>query len=155
MWQQVAPADSKAPISLVLRLRYVSPVEAANQQLDVWLKHFYPSWLDLFLNISRNSKKELNDIRFEFMPRRGTWRACCGRQWGGRSGDNGLWSLVPADTAEGVSQELVSAGLVDGRDLVIGRSPPAPHWFGFALWPCFFVFSCCKFAENSRWASNQ
>lgn len=110
----------------------------------------------LFLD-SRNSRKELNDIRFEFTPGRGKTPACMGiivffffcdicshcrsmwcvcavlQRWSSWQyllqclmrlplAENHVCLVIPSpDTADGVSQELFSAGLVNGHDVVVGN----------------------------------
>lgn len=99
----------------------------------------------LLVSAFRNSRKELNDIRFEFTPGRGKslglmdlnvlfsllecshiqyTHVCsgsvCKDEWQVEYWPNLCYVILSQDTADGVSQELFSAGLVNGHDVVVG-----------------------------------
>jgi serine/threonine-protein kinase OSR1/STK39 len=71
--------------------------------------------INLVLRI-RNAKKELNDIRFEFTIDKGLHFF---HFFSIQYSLFGLFFLSIPDTAEGIAQELISAGLVDSKDFVV------------------------------------
>ena len=57
----------------------------------------------------RNTRKELNDIRFEFQPSKVCPLLICRRS---------QLTLMSQDSADGIANELLTAGLIVGDDLV-------------------------------------